>query len=112
MFPRLTLLAYIFNHTLLTYLALPFGVLTLVCLVVSLLLIKKDTNIKLGNPTNLLNAIGFRVIYVVILFAIFYSNKFFGESRLYYSALIAGLGETDTITVTISMAKFFLDGKN
>lgn len=114
MFPRLTLLAYIFNNALLTYLALPFGVLTLVCLVVSLLLIKKDTNkpdtnIKLGNPMNLLNAIGFGVIYVVILFAVFYSNKFFGESGLYYSALIAGLGDTDAIT--ISMAKFSLDGE-
>lgn len=114
MFPRLTLLAYIFNNALLTYLALPFGVLTLVCLVVSLLLIKKDTNkpdtnIKLGNPMNLLNAIGFGVIYVVILFAVFYSDKFFGESGLYYSALIAGLGDTDAIT--ISMAKFSLDGE-
>ncbi|MFT5737108.1 MAG: uncharacterized membrane protein (DUF4010 family) [Maribacter sp.] len=114
MFPRLTLLTYIFNHTLLNYLALPFGMLTLVCLVVSLLLIKKDTNkpdtnIKLGNPMNLLNAIGFGVIYVVILFAVFYSNEFFGESGLYYSALIAGLGDTDAIT--ISMAKFSLDGE-
>ena len=114
MFPRLILLAYIFNNALLTYLALPFGVLTLVCLVVSLLLIKRDsnkpdTNIKLGNPMNLLNAIGFGVIYVVILFAVFYSNEFFGESGLYYSALIAGLGDTDAIT--ISMAKFSLDGE-
>lgn len=115
MFPRLALLAYIFNNALLTYLAIPFGVLTLVCLVTSLLLIKKDTNkpdtnIKLGNPMNLLNAIGFGVIYVVILFAVFYSNKFFGESGLYYSALIAGLADTDAIT--ISMAKFSMSGTN
>ncbi len=114
MFPRLALLAYIFNNALLTYLALPFCVLTLVCLVVSLLLIKRDTNkpdtnIKLGNPMNLLNAIGFGVIYIVILFAVFYSNEFFGESGLYYSALIAGLADTDAIT--ISMAKFSLDGE-
>ena len=114
MFPRLALLAYIFNNALLTYLALPFCVFTLVCLVVSLLLIKRDTNkpdtnIKLGNPMNLLNAIGFGVIYIVILFAVFYSNEFFGESGLYYSALIAGLADTDAIT--ISMAKFSLDGE-
>ncbi len=114
MFPRLALLAYIFNNALLTYLAIPFGVLTLVCLVVSLTLIKRDTNkpdtnIKLGNPMNLLNAFGFGVIYVVILFAVFYSNEFFGESGLYFSALIAGLADTDAIT--ISMAKFSLDGE-
>ncbi len=115
MFPRLALLVYIFNKALFVYLVLPFGLLTLVCLVVSLLLIKRDTNksdtnIKLGNPMNLLNAIGFGVIYVVILFAVFYSNEFFGESGLYYSALIAGLADTDAIT--ISMAKFSLEGEN
>ncbi|OWW25412.1 hypothetical protein B4Q04_07270 [Zobellia sp. OII3] len=112
MFPRLAFLVYIFNSALLTYLALPFTLLTLICLVVSLVLIqrdtkKPDTNIKLGNPLNILNAIGFGAIYVVILFAVFYSNKFFGESGLYYSALISGLADTDAIT--ISMAKFSLD---
>ncbi len=114
MFPRLALLTYIFNNSLLTYLALPFGIFTLICLIVSLILIKEDTNksdtnLKLGNPMNLLNAIGFGVIYVIILFAVFYSNKYFGENGLYYSALIAGLADTDAIT--ISLAKFSLDGE-
>ncbi|TYC10587.1 MgtC/SapB family protein [Bizionia gelidisalsuginis] len=114
MFPRLALLAYIFNSTILIHLALPFGLLTLVCVIATLLLMRKDdnvpdTNIKLGNPLNMLNAIGFGVMYVVIIFAVFYSNQFFGESGLYYSALIAGLADTDAIT--ISMAKFSLDGQ-
>ncbi|MBU2945314.1 MgtC/SapB family protein [Zobellia uliginosa] len=114
MFPRLALLTYIFNGGLLMYLALPFSLLTIICIVVSLVLIqrdtkKPDTNIKLGNPLNILNAIGFGAIYVVILFAVFYSNKFFGESGLYYSALISGLADTDAIT--ISMAKFSLDSE-
>ena len=114
MFPRLALLAYIFNSAILRYLALPFCLLTIICIVVSLVLIqrdtkKPDTNIKLGNPLNILNAIGFGAIYVVILFAVFYSNKFFGESGLYYSALISGLADTDAIT--ISMAKFSLDSE-
>ena len=112
MFPRLALLVYIFNSSLLTYLALPFSLLTLICLVVSLILIQRDsketdTNIKLGNPLNILSAIGFGAIYIIILFAVFYSNQFFGESGLYYSALISGLADTDAIT--ISMAKFSLD---
>ncbi|WP_299107642.1 MgtC/SapB family protein [uncultured Winogradskyella sp.] len=113
MFPRLALLAYIFNVEILKYLALPFTLLTLVCITATLILIRKDdnkpdTNIKLGNPLNILNAIGFGVMYVVILFAVFYSNQFFGERGLYYSALIAGLADTDAIT--ISMSKFSLDG--
>ncbi len=57
----------------------------------------------------MLNAIGFGVVYVVIHFAVFYSNQIFGERGLYYSALIAGLADTDAIT--ISMAKFSLDGE-
>lgn len=91
MFPRLALLTYIFNSALFMYVAIPFAIFSIICLTVSLVLIKEDsnkpdTNIKLGNPMNLLNAIGFGVIYVVILFAVFYSNQFFGESGLYYSA--------------------------
>ncbi len=114
MFPRLALLAYIFNNAILKYVAFPFGILTLVCIIATLVLMRRDdnkpdTDIKLGNPLNMLNAIGFGVVYVVILFAVFYSNQFFGESGLYYSALIAGLADTDAIT--ISMAKFSLDGE-
>ncbi len=114
MFPRLALFVYIFNQDLLQYLALPFGVLTLVCIVATFLLMRKDdnkpdTNIELGNPLNILNAIKFGAVYVAILFAVFYSDQFFGDSGLYYSALIAGLADTDAIT--ISMANFALDGE-
>lgn len=109
MFPRLAILAYIFNSAILSYLVIPFTILTLICLISALVFIKKNTDvpktdINLGNPLNIWNALGFGGIYVVILFAVFYGNKFFGESGLYYSALIAGLADTDAIT--ISMAKF------
>lgn len=109
MFPRLAILAYIFNSAILSYLIIPFTILTLICLISALVFIKKNTDvpktaINLGNPLNIWNALGFGGIYVVILFAVFYGNQFFGESGLYYSALIAGLADTDAIT--ISMAKF------
>jgi uncharacterized membrane protein (DUF4010 family) len=109
MFPRLAILAYIFNSAILLNLVIPFTILTLICLISALLFIKKNTDvtktaINLGNPLNIWNALGFGGIYVVILFAVFYGNQFFGESGLYYSALIAGLADTDAIT--ISMAKF------
>ncbi len=109
MFPRLAVLAYIFNNALLPYLVIPFSILTLICLMAALILMKKDTDtpkteINLGNPLNIWNAIGFGGIYVAILFAVFYGNRFFGESGLYFSAMIAGFADTDAIT--ISMAKF------
>ncbi len=109
MFPRLAILAYIFNKAILFYLIIPFTILTLICLVSVLFFIKKDsyvtkTDINLGNPLNILNAFGFGVIYIIIQFVVFYANDFFGQSGLYYSALFAGLADTDAIT--ISMAKF------
>ncbi|WP_158976656.1 MgtC/SapB family protein [Cellulophaga sp. L1A9] len=108
MFPRLALLIFIFNSALIPSIAIPFAVLTFICLGTALLLVNNqtntpDSNIKLGNPLNLLNAIGFGVIYIVIRFAVFYGKSFFGDDGLYYTALIAGLADTDAIT--ISMAK-------
>ncbi|GGW38030.1 MgtC/SapB family protein [Arenibacter certesii] len=113
MFPRLALLATIFNSEIINYLIFPLTLLTLICLIPSILLIKKgaqkaDTEIDLGNPLDILNALSFAVIYVIILYAVHYGNMYFGESGLYYSALIAGLA--DTTAITISMAKFGLDG--
>ena len=115
MFPRLALIAYIFNNEILKYLIMPFGLLIMVCIIATLILMRRhgkrpETDIKLGNPLNMLNAIGFGAVYVIILFAVFYSNQFFGERGLYYSGLIAGLAVTEAIT--ISMAKFSLDGEN
>ncbi|QFZ53551.1 MgtC/SapB family protein [Oceanihabitans sp. IOP_32] len=115
MFPRLAFMVYIFNKELLVYIALPFAVLTIVCLAATFILIRKDdnkpnTNINLGNPLDILNAIGFGFIYLIISFAVFYSNQYFGERGLYYSAFIAGLADTDAIT--ISMSKFSLDTNN
>lgn len=113
MFPRLALLAAIFNSEIISHLAFPLTFLTLICLIPSILLLKKSsgkaaTEIDLGNPLDILNALSFAVIYVVILYAVHYGNVYFGESGLYYSGLIAGLA--DTTAITISMAKFGLNG--
>ncbi len=113
MFPRLALLAALFNPALVVEMALPLILLTLICLIPAILLIKKDsknadTKIELGNPLDILNAISFALIFVIILYAVYYGNEYLGESGLYYSSLIAGLA--DTTAITISMAKFALDG--
>jgi uncharacterized membrane protein (DUF4010 family) len=101
------------NPVIISHLAIPFTLLTIICLIPSILLIRKNsgkaaTDIDLGNPLNVLNALSFALIYVVILYAVHYGNLYFGESGLYYSALIAGLA--DTTAITISMAKFGLNG--
>jgi uncharacterized membrane protein (DUF4010 family) len=115
MFPRLAILAYIFNYSLFLLLLIPFSLFTSICLLSALILIKKDNenpnpDINLGNPLNIWNAVGFGVVYLTILFAVFYGNLFFGERGLYYLAVIAGLADTDAIT--ISMSKFVKLGGN
>ena len=115
MFPRLALLAAIFNTAIVAQMAFPLIILTLICLIPAILFIRKrsvevDTEIGLGNPLNMLNALSFAVIFVIILYAVYYGNEYFGESGLYYSAIIAGLA--DTTAITISMAKFALEGEN
>lgn len=114
MFPRLALLAAIFNTAVLAELAFPSIILTLICLIPAIFFIRKRTDqvatkIDLGNPLNMLNALSFTAIYIVILYAVYYGNEYLGESGLYYSAIIAGLA--DTTAITISMAKFSMDGQ-
>lgn len=115
MFPRLALIAAIFNTAIVIELAIPLIILTLICLVPAVLLIQKDsveadTKIDLGNPLNMLNALSFTAIFIVILYAVHYGNEYFGDSGLYYSSLIAGLA--DTTAITISMAKFAIQAEN
>lgn len=114
MFPRLMLLAAIFNVEIVYPLILPMLLLTLLSVIPAIFFMrekkdseKTETNIELGNPLNVLNALSFTAIYIVILYAVHYGNEFFGESGLYYSSIIAGLA--DTTAITISMAKFALD---
>lgn len=112
MFPRLILLAAIFNTAIILPLTIPMALLTLICIVPAIYFMQKDsteaeTEIELGNPLNVVNALGFALIYVVILYAVHYGNVYFGESGLYLSSIIAGLA--DTTAITISMAKFGLE---
>jgi len=115
MFPRLLLLAGIFNPGIISPLIFPMMVLTLICTVPAVFLMRRgiddaETQISLGNPLNVWNALSFAMIYIMILYAVYYGNEYFGESGLFYSSLIAGLA--DTTAITISMAKFALNAEN
>lgn len=112
MFPRLIILAGIFNTAIIVPLLIPMSVLTLICIIPAIWFIRKDsveasTEIELGNPLNVVNALSFAVIYVVILYAVHFGNDYFGERGLFLSSVIAGLA--DTTAITISMAKFGLE---
>lgn len=113
MFPRIFVLAALFNSKVAFAMVIPLLLLMFIGLIPSFFLIRKkskdaaNTEIEVGNPLNIQNALTFAVIYVVILYAVHYGNEFFGESGLYYSSIIAGLA--DTTAISIGMAKFGLD---
>lgn len=55
-----------------------------------------------NNPTELKTAITFGVLYVIILFAVAFSKKYFGDSALAIVAVISGITDVDAITLSTS----------
>ena len=74
-------------------------------------LMKKDSNkvkgtetdkINLGNPMDILSALGFGMLYVFVTITLFFMEKWFGASGIYLTGLIAGAADVDAITIGIS----------
>lgn len=110
MFIRVALVTFIFNKDVFILLIIPCVLMAVSQGVFAYFLSRgnvkpaSESALKLGNPINLLNALGFGVIYVGIGLLVFYSDKHLGNQGLYISGLISGLADVDAIT--ISMAKF------
>lgn len=109
MFPRLAIISYIFNPAIIQTLWLPFLLMFTVAAAYSWWLIhKRETNdsaeapIAIGNPLDILSALYFAAIFIVILLSVYYSSKYFGNQGLYFSAIISGFADTDAITISIS----------
>ncbi|HCQ16017.1 MAG TPA: MgtC/SapB family protein [Cryomorphaceae bacterium] len=108
MFPRLALLAFIFNPALLTYLWLPFSLMFGTAIFFSWRLWRKkkkpetEQEIKIGNPLNILSALSFGALFVGILLTVYYAGIYLGDKGLYLSAIISGLADTDAITISMT----------
>lgn len=109
MFPRLAIVSYIFNPDIIKTLWLPFLLMFITGAVCSWWLYRKteikksdETPISVGNPLDILSAIYFAVIFVIILISVYYSNTYFGNQGLYFSAIISGFADTDAITISVS----------
>jgi len=61
-----------------------------------------DTEIPLGKPLNLREAIFFGVLYSAILLLVSYANDQFGEKGIFASTAIASLTDIDAITISLS----------
>jgi uncharacterized membrane protein (DUF4010 family) len=64
--------------------------------------VRPITAVDLGNPTNIVNAIGFGILYMAISLLVYYAQLHLGNKGLVLSGLISGLADVDAITINIS----------
>tara|TARA_R110002072_G_scaffold166080_1_gene319296 strand:+ start:3197 stop:4474 length:1278 start_codon:yes stop_codon:yes gene_type:complete len=109
MFPRLAIISYVFNPNIIQTLWLPFLLMFIVAASYSWWLIRNHKNNKMsedsilvGNPLDILSALYFAIIFIVILTSVYYSNIYFGNKGLYFSAIISGFADTDAVTISVS----------
>lgn len=108
MFLRVALIALIFSKEFFMILVIPCLLMSLTGLSFVLALVRNKNSatvslpVELGNPVNILNALGFGLLYVGIALLVFYANKYFGSSGLIFSGLISGLADVDAITINMS----------
>lgn len=109
MFVRVLVLTLVFNSHLFFTLLIPTFLMASVGSIYVYKLIKqglkeeKDVEkIDLGNPMDILSALGFGVLYVFVAVTLFFMEKWLGSSGVYLTGLIAGVADVDAITIGIS----------
>jgi uncharacterized membrane protein (DUF4010 family) len=113
MFLRILVLAVVFNRHLFLPLLIPTLLMASVGgfhtyqLIRQGVLEEKDVEkIDLGNPMDILSALGFAILYVTVAVSLFFMQQWFGTSGVYATGLIVGSADVDA--VTISMSKMHL----
>jgi uncharacterized membrane protein (DUF4010 family) len=106
---RVFLWVFIFNKALLTGLILPLSILFAAAAGATIYFYIKnkmdhttETNLPLGKPLELTNALLFAALYVAILLVISYANDYFGNEGIFITSGIAGLSDVDAISISIS----------
>ncbi len=108
---RVIVWVLIFNPGLWPALGLPIAIVFLAGLGISIYFYRKqqsadplkaDTDVPLGKPLNLREAIFFGLLYTGILFLVSYANEQFGEAGIFLSTGIAALTDIDAITISLS----------
>jgi uncharacterized membrane protein (DUF4010 family) len=109
MFLRVLVLTVLFNRHLFLTLLIPTVLIASVGGFYVYRLMKKGIaedkdveKIDLGNPMDILSALGFGILYVFIACTLFFMEKWFGSSGVYLTGLIAGVADVDAITIGIS----------
>lgn len=106
---RVVIWVMIFNPDLWPALALPIAVIFLGGLGISIFFYRKQqqvdklqTDVPLGKPLNLRQAVFFGLLYTGILFLVSYANEQFGDAGIFLSSGIAALTDIDAISISLS----------
>ncbi|MFC6716754.1 MgtC/SapB family protein [Natrialbaceae archaeon GCM10025810] len=108
MFPRALIEVAVVNPNLLSSVAVPLGVMTVVGIVAAGTLYWRtmtDETIEPGelkNPFRLRPALLFGAIFAVVLLVSEYAHEWLGTSGVYVTAFLSGLADVDAMTITLS----------
>jgi uncharacterized membrane protein (DUF4010 family) len=108
MFLRVALISLIFSQAFFGWLLVPCAIMAATGLLFTYWytrhkpVVQGATALELSNPTQLLNALGFGVLYVAIGLLVHYANQYFGDRGLLISGLVAGLTDVDAITIRMA----------
>ena len=111
MFPRVLLEVLVINHSLVGLIALPIGLMLIAGLIVVFILRRRaDTSavdggsVSLSNPLRITTAIGFALIFTVVLVLIQVMQQTLGTTGVYLTSFITGLTDVDAITLSVAQS--------
>jgi uncharacterized membrane protein (DUF4010 family) len=105
---RVAIWVAMFNIKLLQELLLPLAILLLTGTVHAWMLRKKairgnlESELPLGSPMNLKDAVFFGLIYSCILVLIRFSSEQYGKAGIYISSALASLTDVDAVTISVA----------
>ncbi|MBN1121153.1 MAG: MgtC/SapB family protein [Anaerolineae bacterium] len=115
MFPRVVIEVLAVHPPLVRLIIIPLIAMVIAGLVVFYILWRQpkeqdtqaDQAVKLANPLKLTTAIGFGLVFAVVLIVVRVAQDQFGDAGVYAASFITGLTDVDAITLSVSeLAKF------
>jgi len=107
MYPRIFIVALVFNSSLILKLWIPMLIFTLTGIGISYFMSKKVTNIKhekieVKNPFELKSALLFGLIFGLVMFAAKAAQVYLGNAGVYSASGLAGITSVDAIVLSLA----------
>ncbi len=107
MFPRAIIEVIAINSSLLPYLIVPLGLMTITGTVLAFFIyfnlsIEEVIKPEIKNPLKIKTALIFAFIFAIVILASERANSLFGTTGVYLTAFISGLADVDAITLSLS----------